>query len=396
MTEISAEAEGKIIDLLIDEGLVDYGIVDSARQRAMTEGGSVLGELIAGKMVSSDMVSHATAVIAGIPSVELKNIEIDQEILGKITRDAALRVTAVPIGEKDGVLNVAMLDAGNVQFTDYLASLANQPIRVWMSSERGIHEAIDQYHGDFSGVSDAVKETTVAAVILDPERRYKYALMSFPLIPHYAVLDAQLTVSLPPALTATTGMDALCHAVEAYIGRSTTKQTRKLALEATKMVFQNIEIAYENGNCLEARKNMLHAAHKGGLAFSKSYVGYIHAVGHSLTGQYGISHGLVNAVLMPYVLECYGACIHKKLHQLGVAAGVCLVTDSHSDGAEKFIQALKDLNLRLGIPEKLSQICAEDIPNMAKHAAKEANPLYPVPKLMTSKELEKLYYQIGE
>lgn len=181
MTEISAEAEGKIIDLLIDEGLVDYGIVDSARQRAMTEGGSVLGELIAGKMVSSDMVSHATAVIAGIPYVELKNIEIDQEILGKITRDAALRVTAVPIGEKDGVLNVAMLDAGNVQFTDYLASLANQPIRVWMSSERGIHEAIDQYHGDFSGVSDAVKETTVAAVDADAQSEVKTIVQDSPI-----------------------------------------------------------------------------------------------------------------------------------------------------------------------------------------------------------------------
>lgn len=164
MSDFSVEFEGKIIDLLIDEGLVDYAVVDNARQRIAAEGGSVITDLLSKKVISDDMVTHATAVMTGVPYVELKNIDIDQDILGKIPRDAALRVTAVPIGERDGVLNVAMLDAGNVQFTDYLASLANQPIRVWMSSERGIREAIDQYHGDFSGVSEAVKETTVSEV----------------------------------------------------------------------------------------------------------------------------------------------------------------------------------------------------------------------------------------
>lgn len=164
MSDLSVESEGRIIDLLIDEGLVDYGVVDNVRQRIAAEGGSVIKDLLSKKVISDDMVAHATAVITGVPYVELKNIDIDQDILGKIPRDAALRVTAVPIGERDGVLNVAMLDAGNVQFTDYLASLVNQPIRVWMSSERGIREAIDQYHGDFSGVSEAVKETTVSEV----------------------------------------------------------------------------------------------------------------------------------------------------------------------------------------------------------------------------------------
>lgn len=161
MASLTAEAEERIIDLLINEGLVDYAVVDNIRQRAIAEGKSVIDELIVHKVISGDMVSHATAIIVGVPYVELKNITIDQEILGKIPHEAALRVMAVPIGEKDGVLNVAMLDAGNVQYTDYLSSLANQPIRVWMSSERGIREAIDQYHGDFSGVKDAVRETAV-------------------------------------------------------------------------------------------------------------------------------------------------------------------------------------------------------------------------------------------
>ena len=238
-------------------------------------------------------------------------------------------------------------------------------------------------------------ETTLAAVITDSKTHHKYALMSFPLIPHYAVLDAALTYTLPPHMTSTTGMDALTHAVEAYIGRSTSKETRRLALEATKLVFENVEKAYVNGNDHKARENMLHAAYKAGVAFSKSYVGYIHAVAHSLGGKYGTPHGLANAVIMPYVLESYGKSAHKKLHRLGVAAGVCSENDSGEVGAKKFIEAIKALNAKMHIPNKITGIKQEDISEMARHAEKEANPLYPVPKLMTRKELEGFYYTIG-
>lgn len=239
-------------------------------------------------------------------------------------------------------------------------------------------------------------EVTLAAIITDSEKRHKYALMSFPLIPHYAVLDAAFTYSLPPMLTATTGMDALTHAVEAYIGRSTTKETRKLALAATKLIFENIETAYTDGHNRKARENMLKAAYKAGVAFSKSYVGYIHAVAHSLGGQYGTPHGLANAVIMPYVLESYGESAYKKLHQLGIAAGVCSENDTHKKGAERFIGAIKDLNSKMGIPNKIAGINDEDIGAMASHTEKEANPLYPVPKLMTRKELEDFYYRIAD
>ncbi len=239
-------------------------------------------------------------------------------------------------------------------------------------------------------------ETTVASLVTDSKTKHKYALMSFPLIPHYAVLDASLTYSLLPHITATTGMDALAHAVEAYVGRSTTKETRELSLEATKLVFENLETAYQNGKDHKARENMLHAAHKAGIAFSKSYVGYIHAVAHSLGGRYGTPHGLANAVIMPYMLEAYGDSVHKKLHRLGIAAGVCKEDDTHEAGAVKFIEAIKKLNAAMDIPDKIAGIQKEDIPEMAALAEKEANPLYPVPKLMTKKEIEQIYHTIGE
>lgn len=239
-------------------------------------------------------------------------------------------------------------------------------------------------------------EVTLAAVITDDKTQHKYPINSFPLIPRYAVLDPEMTYTLPPSLTATTGMDALTHAVEAFIGGSTSKETRALALNATKLIFENIETAYADPTNYDARANMLRAAFEAGEAFSKSYVGYIHAVAHSLGGQYNIPHGLANAVLMPIVLEHYGKSAHKKLRLLALAAGVATEQDSPALAAAKFIAAIREKNRNMNIPETLSGILESDIPKMAKHADKEANPLYPVPVLMDAKELEKFYYQVAD
>lgn len=239
-------------------------------------------------------------------------------------------------------------------------------------------------------------EVTLTAVLTDSDKRHKFTMHSFPLIPRYVVLDPAVTVSLPKDLTATTGMDALTHAVEAYIGQSTTKETRECALDAVKLIFENIEIAYHDGSNISARMNMLMAAYKAGIAFSKSYVGYIHAVAHSLGGQYNTPHGLANTVLLPIVLEEYGSIVYKKLHRLGLAAGVSLDTDSDEVGAKKFIEAIKALNMRMGVPEKISGIDEKDIAKMVKYAASEANPQYPVPTLWNARELEKIYLKVAD
>ena len=239
-------------------------------------------------------------------------------------------------------------------------------------------------------------EVTVTAVITDSEKKHKYTMNNFTMIPTHAVLDPEVTFSLPPHVTATTGMDALTHAVAAYIGGSTSPETRALALEAVTQIFENVETAYADGQNRTARDNMIHAAYLAGIAFSKSYVGYIHAVAHSLGGQYNIPHGLANSVLMPIVLEAYGEASHKKLHDLAVAAGVASREDSDAEAAAAFIRAIRGLNQRMGIPETLPGILEEDIPTMARHAAREANPLYPVPVLMNAKELEQFYYRVAD
>ncbi|MCD7832519.1 MAG: iron-containing alcohol dehydrogenase [Lachnospiraceae bacterium] len=237
-------------------------------------------------------------------------------------------------------------------------------------------------------------ETTLACVIVDAETRHKYVINDFCLIPRYAVLDPNVTLSLPPFVTATTGMDALTHAVEAYIGNTTTRGTRRQAEQAVKLIFENLDEAYTNGKNVKARRNMLHASYYAGCAFTKSYVGYVHAVAHSLGGQYNVPHGLANAVLLPIVLEEYGSCVNGKLARLAVAAGVAEESASEETAAKAFIQAIKDMKKRFGIGDTIPEIWKEDIPKMAHYADKEANPLYPVPVLMDAKELERFYYKV--
>lgn len=237
-------------------------------------------------------------------------------------------------------------------------------------------------------------ETTLAAVITDAETRHKYAINDFPLIPRYAVLDPKVTASLPPSITAATGMDALTHAVEAFIGNSTTYGTRQNALLAVRLIFENIDTVYHDGKNIDARRNMLHASFYAGCAFTKSYVGYVHAVAHSLGGEYNVPHGLANAVILPLVLESYGETIHKKLHKLAVAAGISTPDTPVSQSATAFIQAVKDMKKRFGIGDHIPEIKDVDIPKLAHYADKEANPLYPVPVLMDKTELEAFYYQL--
>ena len=239
-------------------------------------------------------------------------------------------------------------------------------------------------------------EVTVTAVITDEEKKHKYTINDFALIPSHAVHDPAMVRTLPPHLTATTGMDALTHAVEAYIGQTVTKTSARLAKEAVRLVFENVERAYRDGNDLQARRNMLKASYMAGRAFSISYVGYIHAAAHSLGGQYNIPHGLANSVLLPKGLEIYGSAVYKKLHDLAIAAGIAKPEDTDEEAARRFIAEIRAMNARMNIPETLKGIRKEDIPVMACHADREGNPLYPVPVLMDAKELERFYYSVME
>ena len=229
-------------------------------------------------------------------------------------------------------------------------------------------------------------EATLACVVKDPATGEKYAINDPQLRPEYAVLDPALTVSLPPDLTAQTGIDALVHAVESFLGRGGARWSDAKALETVRLVFANLEKAYADGGDLRARGAMLEAAYCGGVAFSRAYVGYCHGIAHNLGGLYAVPHGLANAVTLPYVLEWYGQSVHARLARLAEAADLCEPGRSDAEKAAGFIAHLREMNARMGIPETFACIRAEDVPLLAERAIRECNPLYPVPKIMRRAE----------
>lgn len=237
-------------------------------------------------------------------------------------------------------------------------------------------------------------ETTLAAVVSNPKTHEKNAINDPKLRPKYAVLDPELTLGLPPHITSTTGMDALTHAVEAYIGRSNTKTTEKYAEDATKLIFENLETAYKDGKNVAARENMLIASFYAGMAFTRAYVGYVHAIAHNLGGIYGTPHGLANAVILPYVLEYFGESAYDRLAKLADIAGITKASQSNEEKAKLFIAKIKEMNKNMNIPEHFDFIEDKDIPTLVERALKEGNPLYPVPKIMDEKDCREVILKI--
>jgi alcohol dehydrogenase class IV len=237
-------------------------------------------------------------------------------------------------------------------------------------------------------------ETTVAAVITDRETNHKYAIMDLHLIPRYAILDPELTVGLPPRTTATTGMDALTHAVEAYLCWTyNTRESKRDAEEAVQSIFVNLEKVYAHPSDINARQEMQLASFKAGFAFTRSSVGNVHAIAHTLGGLYNTPHGLANSVILPIVLEDYGEAVYPKLAKLAELAKV-KTCGTVEEKAKAFIAEIRAMNRRMGIPTGFNFIKDEDIPMMVKYALAEANPVYPVPVVYTKERCAAVIHRI--
>ena len=236
-------------------------------------------------------------------------------------------------------------------------------------------------------------ETTIAAVITDSATHRKASINDPCLIPKYAVLDPELTVGLPPHITATTGMDALSHAVESYTNHTyNTRIENDLAKKAVKLIYDNILTAYADGTNLEARQNMQYAALYAGRSFTRGCVGHVHAIGHTLGGLYGVPHGLAMAVLLPRVMREFGPAVHKRLAELADACGIQGANDAEK--ADKFLSWIEETNRKMGIPHSFDMIKEEDIDQMITWARKETNPLYPVPVIWSREDFRSFILKI--
>ncbi len=237
-------------------------------------------------------------------------------------------------------------------------------------------------------------EVTVAAVISDPVKHDKVVIIDPRLVPKMAALDASLMTGLPPHITAATGIDALTHAIEAYVGNWATPYTNSMALAAVGLIFANLRTCYTQGSDLSAREKMSLASTYAGLAFTRANVGYVHAIAHQFGGKYHTPHGLANAIMLPHVLRYSSSAITKQLAQLAVRAKLGQQDENEADLADKFLDAIDQLNRDLGIPLYLDKLQEKDIPALAKAACYEAHTGYPVPKYMTQKQCEALIRQV--
>lgn len=233
-------------------------------------------------------------------------------------------------------------------------------------------------------------ESTVAAVLTDPDKKEKYPITSLRILPKYVILDENLTISLPAEVTAYTGMDALTHAIEAYIGTVGTKETNQAALKAIQLIFHNLELAYVDGTNRKARRNLLLASNYAGYAFTRAFVGYVHTISHALSAIYNVPHGKTNAIVLPYVLEAYGKSIEEKLKEIAVFLHIADEREDKKEVALRLIKRIRLLNQVLFIPEKVKELKEQDIMCIAKKAASEGNPADPVPKILSEEELSQI------
>ena len=237
-------------------------------------------------------------------------------------------------------------------------------------------------------------EVTVAAVISDPETQTKLVIVDTRLVPKMAALDPCLMTGLPPHITAATGIDALTHAIEAFVGKWANPYTDDMALSAVGLIFDNLRVAYSDGKNLEAREKMALAATYAGLAFTRANVGNVHAIAHQFGGKYHTPHGLANAIMLPRVLKFSLPAITDRLALLAVRAKLGQKNEPEDVLAQKFIDAVEQLNLDLGIPAFLAALKESDIPQLAEAACHEARTGYPVPRYMTQAVCEDIIRQV--
>ncbi len=231
-------------------------------------------------------------------------------------------------------------------------------------------------------------EVTVAAVISDPENERKLVIADTRIVPKMAALDPLLMTGLPKPVTAATGMDALTHAVEAYIGYWNTGFSDRMALSAVAMIYENLPVAYNDGANLAAREKMALASTYAGLAFTRANVGNVHAIAHQLGGKYHTPHGLANAIVLPHVLRFSAAEITGRLAQLALKAKVGNESESEEERADRFLDSVEALADSVGIPRQLDALRDADIPALAEAACWEADTNYPVPRRMSQDDCE--------
>ncbi|MBH9551363.1 iron-containing alcohol dehydrogenase [Inhella sp. 4Y17] len=352
-----------------------------------------LGELIAGfghlkLLIVTDAVIAKLGLLKGLTDA-LESGGTEYAVFDEITPDAP-----IPLIERglaffrdqgcDALIAVGGGSSMDAAKAIAVAAANPKPLRRLAGYFKGRHAPLPLYAVPTTAGTGS--EVTVAAVISDPERKDKIVIVDPRIVPRAAALDPTLMTGLPPAVTAATGIDALTHAVEAFIGQWATDYTDGLALTAVGLIFGNLRTAYLEGGNLAAREKMALASTYAGMAFTRANVGYVHAIAHQFGGRYHTPHGLANAIVLPHVLRFSAPAITARLARLAVAARLGEASDRDDELAERFLDAIDQLNADLAIPRTLAALKRSDIASIARGARAEADAGYPVPRYMSQDE----------
>jgi alcohol dehydrogenase len=360
-----------------------------------------LGEVVAGfghskVLIVTDGVISKLGLLKGLQDA-LSEGGCKSVVFDEITPDAPIPLIERGIAfcrDNDCDALVAFGGGSSMDAAKAIAmSMANpKPLRQLAGYFKGRHTPLPIYAVPTTAGTGS--EVTVAAVISDPSKHDKVVIVDPRLVPKMAALDPALMTGLPPHITAATGIDALTHAVESFVGNWATPYTDGMALAAVGLIFDNLRTCYRDGGNIAAREKMALASTYAGLAFTRANVGYVHAIAHQFGGKYHTPHGLANAIMLPHVMRYSAPSITKRLAQLAVRAKLGKSSERNDALAEKFLDAIDDLNRDLGIPKYLDKLQESDIPALAKAACHEAHTGYPVPRYMTQKQCEALIRQV--
>lgn len=229
-------------------------------------------------------------------------------------------------------------------------------------------------------------EATMVAVVTNESTREKIEIIDPKLCPIGVVLDPKLTVTMPASLTAATGMDALTHAIESYIGRLDTEYVREHALDASRVIIDSLVDTTRDGDNLRLRARMQKAAFAAGQAFNRGSVGYVHSFAHAIGALYDLPHGYLCAIILPYILEFSKPEATEKLAELAYNAELGGADLTDDELAEALIMKIRAMNAAMGIPEHIAELQLEDISLLTERILAEANPFYPVPRIMDHDE----------
>lgn len=343
-------------------------------------------------LIVTDQVLYGLGLIKPL-EMELQKFGIKTSVFSGVTPDPTVSVVEDGLSVLKSFRCDSVLAVGGGSSID-----AAKVIALAATNKKSSQELIGIFKGDKRSLPLFVIPTTagtgsevsIGAVLSDNQSHQKGIVIDPKLVPLAAALDPKIMQGMPRSVTADTGLDALTHALEAWVSDFASEESDYYAGAAVRLIFENLPLAWRDGKNLDAREAMALASHYAGLALNQAGLGYVHAIAHQLGAYYGVPHGRANAIVMPHILEFNRQASSRRLATLARLTGLIDAAGSDAKAADALIAHVKALLVELDIDTRVPGINRKDFQAMANAAFTEAHGIYAVPKYMSHAEAENI------